>query len=73
MYVSVLAPVAGTAWWRTSPLVGAYAVILAVAFHLRVVLHEEHWLERSFPLEWHPYRGEVRRWVPRLRPWRGGR
>jgi protein-S-isoprenylcysteine O-methyltransferase Ste14 len=72
MYLSVLALVAGTGWWRASPLAGGYAALLAVAFHLRVVLHEEHWLERIFP-EWHAYREAVRRWVPRLRPWRPGR
>jgi protein-S-isoprenylcysteine O-methyltransferase Ste14 len=71
MYVSVVALVAGTAWWRTSPWVGAYATVLAVAFHLRVVLYEEPWLERNFPEEWRAYAAEVRRWVPRLRPWRG--
>jgi protein-S-isoprenylcysteine O-methyltransferase Ste14 len=69
MYVSVLALVAGIAWWRTSPVVAAYCAVLAVAFHLRVVLHEEPWLERSFPEEWHAYSLEVRRWVPRMRPW----
>ena len=71
MYVSVLALVAGIAWWWTSPLAAAYCGALAVGFHLRVVLHEEPWLARSFPEEWRAYSTEVRRWVPRLQPWRG--
>jgi hypothetical protein len=48
MYVSVLVMVAAIGWWRGSPLVGLYAFILAVAFHARVVLHEEPQLMRSF-------------------------
>lgn len=72
MYLAVLALVAGTGWWRGSPLVIAYATLLAVLFHLRVRLHEEPWLARTFPDDWRTYQQAVRRWVPRLRPWAGG-
>jgi protein-S-isoprenylcysteine O-methyltransferase Ste14 len=71
MYLAVLALVAGTGWWRGSPLVLAYAAALAVAFHLRVRLHEEGWLARTFPEDWPAYREAVPRWLPRLRPWAG--
>lgn len=64
MYLSVLALVAGIAWWRASPAVGWYAAALALAFHLRVVLYEEPWLARAFPEDWAAYAGAVRRWVP---------
>ena len=73
MYVSVLAMVAGIACWRASPRVGGYAFILAAAFHLRVVLHEEPRLARSFDTDWHEFSRAVPRWVPRLRPWRAPR
>jgi protein-S-isoprenylcysteine O-methyltransferase Ste14 len=71
MYVSVLTLVAGIATWRGSPLTEGYAICLAIAFHLRVVLGEEPWLARTFGADWTAYAGEVRRWAPRLRPWRG--
>lgn len=64
MYVSVLATVAGLAWWRASPLVAAYAAALAVAFHLRVVLGEEPVMAARFGEEWSAYRAAVRRWIP---------
>ncbi len=71
MYIGVLMLVAGTALWRTSPVVGIYAVGLAVAFHVRVVRYEEPWLARTFPGQWGWYVRSVPRWTPRLRPWRG--
>ncbi len=64
MYVSVLATVAGIAWWRASPVLAAYAAALAVAFHLRVVLGEEPGMAKRFGEEWTAYRTAVRRWVP---------
>ncbi len=64
MYVSVLATVAGLAWWRASPALAAYAAALAIAFHLRVVLGEEPGMAARFGEEWTAYRAAVRRWVP---------
>lgn len=64
MYVSVLALVAGLAWWRASPVLAAYAATLAVAFHLRVVFGEEPVMARRFGDEWTAYRAAVGRWVP---------
>ncbi|WP_242342148.1 methyltransferase family protein [Anaeromyxobacter terrae] len=71
MYLSVLTLVAGIAAWRGSPTTLAYALVLALVFHLRVVLGEEPVLARSFPAEWAVYAGAVPRWLPRLSPWRG--
>jgi protein-S-isoprenylcysteine O-methyltransferase Ste14 len=71
MYLAVLALVAGIAWWRASPRTGAYALVLAYAFHLRVVLGEERSLQRTFGDEWRAYARGVRRWLPRVTPWRG--
>jgi len=70
MYVGVLLLVAGWATWLASPVLAAYAVVLAVGFHLRVRWHEEPWLDRRFGGDWRRYRAKVRRWWPRLSPWR---
>ena len=71
MYVGVVTTVVGHAWTCASPVVGGYAVVLAVGFHVRVVTFEEPWAARTFPEEWPAYRANVPRWLPRLRPWRG--
>jgi protein-S-isoprenylcysteine O-methyltransferase Ste14 len=71
MYLAVLLLVCGIAAWRSSPSVLAYALVLALLFHLRVILNEERALARSFPEEWLEYARAVPRWRPRLSPWRG--
>ena len=51
----------------------AYAVVVALAFHLFVVLYEEPTLRETFGADYVAYYGEVPRWVPRLIPGvRGG-
>lgn len=67
MYVGVLALVGGTALLGGSPLTGAYVVLLAVGFHLRVVFSEEPWLAKHFPSEWEAYSAAVPRWVPGMK------
>lgn len=63
MYVAVLLILAGWAiGFRSWPL-ALYAVIVAVAFHLRIVLHEEPWLARTFGDAWTRYRRRVPRWL----------
>lgn len=69
MYVAVLTVVAGWATLFGSWRLLAYAALLAVAFHLRVVRHEEPWLAAQFGEAWQRYRAHVRRWWPRLAPW----
>lgn len=63
MYVSVCTVLVGWSAWHASPLLLAYAVGIAVAFHLRVVLYEEPWLERTFGGAWRHYRATVRRYL----------
>jgi protein-S-isoprenylcysteine O-methyltransferase Ste14 len=70
MYLGVLLTVAGWALLTWSPLVAVYVVVLAIAFHLRVVAYEEPWLARRFPSQWAAYASAVRRWVPRASAWR---
>lgn len=69
MYIGVLVVVAGWAVTFRSPLVALYVSLLALGFHLRVVLHEESWAVDTFGDEWTRYRGHVPRWIPRVRPW----
>ena len=72
MYVGVITLVVGWSVLLTSPVLFGYALALAIAFHVRVLVHEEPWLESQFGSDWVRYRAAVRRWLPRLVPWRGG-
>ncbi|HEX4932145.1 MAG TPA: isoprenylcysteine carboxylmethyltransferase family protein [Gemmatimonadaceae bacterium] len=63
MYVGVLLTVAGWAIGFRSLALAAYALILAMAFHLRVVLGEEPWLARTHGAAWEEYRSRVPRWL----------
>lgn len=65
MYLSVLVVVAGWSLFFGSWWLAAYAAVLAVGFHLRVVLQEERWLARQFGDEWTRYAREVARWMPK--------
>lgn len=53
-----------------SRVIAGYAALLAIGFHLRVIYHEEPWLLRQFGDEWVGYSASVRRWLPRLSPWK---
>lgn len=72
MYVGVITLIAGWAVLLASPVLVCYALLLAVAFHIRVLTHEEPWLESRFGDDWRQYRAHVGRWVPRLSPWCAG-
>ena len=70
MYVGVLAAILGQA-----PLFGSvtllwYAAAVFAAFHFFVLAYEEPALRRQFGGEYERYRAHVRRWWPRLTPWR---
>lgn len=67
MYVGVLLILCGWAvGYRSWPL-AAYAVTIATAFQLRVLLYEEPTLARLFGPEWDRYRRQVPRWIGRPR------
>jgi protein-S-isoprenylcysteine O-methyltransferase Ste14 len=68
MYVGVVTAIIGQAVWFWSWQVLAYAVIVAVGFHLRVLLYEEPVLTRSFGDDYVTYCARVPRWIPK--PWR---
>lgn len=63
MYVSVLLILLG--WAISFGVRGlyGYAIFIAIAFHLRVVLAEEPWLARTHGAGWDDYARRVRRWL----------
>jgi protein-S-isoprenylcysteine O-methyltransferase Ste14 len=69
MYLGVLLALVGEALFFESAVLGFYAAVVALAFHLFVVLLEEPTLRSSFPADYERYRASVPRWIPRLRPW----
>jgi protein-S-isoprenylcysteine O-methyltransferase Ste14 len=71
MYVGVLVMLCGWALYLRSPLLVAYTVALAAAFHARVVTYEEPWCASQFGAHWQAYAAAVPRWLPRRRPWYG--
>ena len=72
MYVGVLLILLGWSLLFRSPVLGWYAMAIAIVFHVRVVLGEEPWLARTYGAEWQAYSGAVPRWLIRL-PWWGHR
>jgi len=62
MYVGVLTILVG--WWALwgSRTLLIYAAVVALTFHLRVLLAEEPWAARHFGAEWEAYRARVPRW-----------
>ena len=66
MYVGILLWLVGWSLLAASPWLAGYAVVLAMAFHLRVVFYEEPSLRKHFGTEWERYAAAVPRWLPRL-------
>ncbi len=63
MYVAVILILWGWAAGFQSRALASYALIVMIAFHLRVLLHEEPWLARTFGDEWARYKARVPRWL----------
>jgi protein-S-isoprenylcysteine O-methyltransferase Ste14 len=67
MYLSVIVILLGWTLAYQSSSVGIYSAIVAVAFHLRVILGEEPWLARTYGAAWQQYAAVVPRWIgPRM-------
>jgi beta-lactamase class D len=64
MYVAVLTILIGWSLLYQSGLLAGFAVVMAIVFHLRVLLHEERWLKQQFGIEWDRYAARVPRWLP---------
>jgi protein-S-isoprenylcysteine O-methyltransferase Ste14 len=68
MYISVLTVLLGeSALFRSTTLL-AYAVLLAMVFHVWVLIQEEPAPCRKMGKAYEQYCGEVPRWVPRFTP-----
>lgn len=63
MYVAVLLILCGWALGFASRGLWIYAVVVAIAFHLRVVLQEEPWLTRRHGEAYVAYKATVPRWL----------
>jgi protein-S-isoprenylcysteine O-methyltransferase Ste14 len=63
MYVSVTLALLGWAAAFGSRGLLIYALVVAVAFHFRVVLGEEPWLSRTHGSQWEQYKSRVPRWL----------
>jgi protein-S-isoprenylcysteine O-methyltransferase Ste14 len=71
MYVAVTALIAGQGLLFGSVPVLEYGAIVWAGFFLFVVAYEEPALGDQFADEYKRYRANVRRWLPRITPWRG--
>ena len=65
MYIAVLTLVAGWSLAFGSVWLVLYLCILAIGFHLRVLMYEEPRLRQQFPADWEFYSRTVSRWLPR--------
>jgi protein-S-isoprenylcysteine O-methyltransferase Ste14 len=63
MYVCVLLTLLGWAASFASMGLFTYTLLVAIAFHLRVVLGEEPWLSQTHGASWQIYKRQVPRWV----------
>ena len=70
IYVAVVAIIVGQAMLFGDGRLIVYGALLWLAFHVFVVGYEEPTLEQTFGREYEAYRANVRRWVPRVVPWR---
>lgn len=71
MYVAVLAIVIGQGFVLGSVVLLRYAVVVWLLVYAFVLLYEEPTLRAQFGPLYDAYRQNVRRWWPRIRPWRG--
>jgi protein-S-isoprenylcysteine O-methyltransferase Ste14 len=65
MYLGVLTVISAWAMLFQAPALAAYAIFVAIVFHLFIVLYEEPHLEREFGSDYAAYKSEVGRWLPR--------
>lgn len=73
MYSAVGLLIFGQGFLLGSTDVLVYGLFVWVAFYLFVRLYEEPALRKAFGVEYDEFCANVPRWIPRLRPWNGGR
>ncbi len=70
MYISVVPLVLGQAALFGDLRLVWYGLALWLGFHLFLVLYEEPTLRSTFGDKYRDFCAHVRRWIPRLSPWR---
>ncbi len=70
MISSVLFMLAGEALLYQSWALAAWGLFFFAANAVYFPLSEEKGLERRFGGDYRTYKANVRRWIPRIRPWR---
>ena len=71
MYVGVVSVIVGQGLLLGNPRVLGYGALVWLAFYLFVIGYEEPTLRRTFGAEYERFYGQVPRWIPGVRPWRG--
>jgi protein-S-isoprenylcysteine O-methyltransferase Ste14 len=71
MYLAVASTILGQALLFGNVSLIAYGAFVWLLFHLFVLMYEEPTLSATFGSEYQSFRAGVRRWIPRLTPWRG--
>jgi protein-S-isoprenylcysteine O-methyltransferase Ste14 len=71
MYVGVVSAILGQALMLASVDLLIYGLVIWLAFHLFVAGYEEPTLRSTFGDDYAEFCKHVRRWIPRLTPWRG--
>jgi protein-S-isoprenylcysteine O-methyltransferase Ste14 len=70
MYLAVTALIAGQGLLIGCLSLLIYALAFGVVTHLFVLVYEEPTLRSAYGAQYEAYAAEVRRWLPRLTPWR---
>ena len=73
MYLGVLSATFGMGLLLASGRLLLYGLVVFAGFSCFVLLHEEPTLSAQFGPAYTRYRAAVPRWIPRLRPWDGGK
>jgi protein-S-isoprenylcysteine O-methyltransferase Ste14 len=69
MYVAVVSLILGQALLFGNVAVLGYGLLIWLTVHIFVLTYEEPTLSESYGTQYDRYRANVRRWLPRLRPW----
>jgi protein-S-isoprenylcysteine O-methyltransferase Ste14 len=70
MYVAVVSLILGHALLLGNMGVLAWGLVVWLTVHAFVLGYEEPTLSQSYGAQYDRYRANVRRWIPRLKPWR---
>ena len=66
MYVGIVLILCGLSFRFGSPLLGVYALFMAILFHVNLIFIEEPRLHKRFGNDWVEFIKKVPRWLPRF-------